>query len=193
MEASWRSTVRNFEILKNSFFQIIVIMIHKRPSRPHGELRDWKVMMILALQGNRVLTYEILAKGETVDGERFKRFLVRNLRPALIRALISHPIILMDNARPHYHQVVRDYLERRGWEILHHSPYSPDMNPCDFDGIERIKKTLKGRHFHDEAGLVAAYSARIDDLNESGNFSGINQLPEQWHSIIENCGDYVVN
>jgi hypothetical protein len=71
-------------------------------------------MMILALQGNRTLTYEILAKGETVDEERFKRFLTRNVRPALIRAHIVHPIILMDNARPHYHQVVRDYLDRRG-------------------------------------------------------------------------------
>jgi transposase len=88
-------------------------------------------MTIFALQGNRTLTYEILAKGETVDGNSFKRFLTRKMRPALIRARILHPIILMDNARPHYHQVIRDNMDRRGWEILDHSPYSPDMNPCE--------------------------------------------------------------
>lgn len=148
--------------------------------------------MILALQGNRTLTYEILDKGETVDGDRFKRFLSRTLRPALIRAHILHPIILMDNARPHYHQFVRDYIDRRGRQILDHSSYSPDMNPCDFDAIERIKSALKGRRFHDEAGLVAATSGQIDDLNESGSFSGINSLPEQWNKIIETCGDYIV-
>jgi hypothetical protein len=70
-------------------------------------------MIILALQGNRTLTYEILAKGETASVDRFKRFLTRNVRRTLVRADILHPIILMDNARPHYHQVVRDYLDRR--------------------------------------------------------------------------------
>ncbi len=77
-------------------------------------------------------------------------------------------------------------------EIFDHSPYCPDMNPCDFDAIEKIKSALKGRRFHDEAGLVVATSALIDDLNESGSFSGIGRLPEQWFKFIEICGDYIV-
>jgi hypothetical protein len=85
--------------------------------------------MILAFQGNRTITYEILDKGENVDGDCFKRFLKRTLRPALTCSHILHPIIIMDNARPHYHQDVMDYIDRREWEILDHSSYNPDMNP----------------------------------------------------------------
>jgi transposase len=44
-------------------------------------------------------------------------------------------------------------------------PYSPDLNPCDYDGIARIKRPNKGR-FNTEADLVDAYDAVIDDINE---------------------------
>jgi hypothetical protein len=59
-------------------------------------------MMILAVHGHRIIAYDILAKGETVDGQRFKRFLIERLRPKLIQLRIRDPIILMDNARPHF-------------------------------------------------------------------------------------------
>jgi hypothetical protein len=65
-------------------------------------------------------------------------------------------------------------------KFLLHSPYSPDINPCDSDGITRIKRGLKGTRFNNETRLFVALTLRIDELNESGNFSGINGFPEKW-------------
>jgi hypothetical protein len=61
----------------------------------------------------------------------------------------------MDNAKPHYHEIVTNFLVERKWEILEHPAYSPDMNPCDFDGIARIKRPLKGIRFTHEAEFKA--------------------------------------
>ncbi len=147
-------------------------------------------MMILATHNHRVIAYDILGEGETVDGNRFRRFLIERLRPQFIKHNIKHPVILMDNARPHYHRVVLDYMGRHDWEILEHPPYSPDMNPCDFDVFHRIKRQLKGVSFPSPAMLVASYDQRIRDLNEAHSFPGIYNLPRVWESIITNNGSY---
>jgi transposase len=151
-------------------------------------MRDWKVMMILAVYNHRVIAYDILGEGETVDGNRFKRFLIETLRPKLIQVRVDNPVILMDNAKPHYHRVVTDFLMRRDWEVLEHPAYSPDMNPCDFDAIHRIKSGLKGISFPSPATLVAAYDKRIRELNEVHSFPGIYILPRQWENIVANYG-----
>jgi hypothetical protein len=153
-------------------------------------MRDLKVMMILAVHNHRVIAYDILGEGETVDGNRFKRFLIETLRPKLIQARVDNPLILMDNARPHYHRVVTDYLMRLDVEVLEHHAYSLDMNPCDFDAIHRIKSGLKGISFPSPATLVAAYDKRIRELNEAHSFPEIYNLPTQWDNIFANNGSY---
>jgi len=83
----------------------------------------------------------------------------------------------MDNTHPLYHCVILDYLGRHDWEILEHLPYSPDMNPCDFDVSHRIKRQLKDISFPSPAILVAPYDQRIRDFNEAHSFPGIYNLP----------------
>ncbi len=149
-------------------------------------------MMILAVQGHKVIAHDILPQGETVDGQRFRCLLIESLRLKLIQAGIHHPVILMDNAKPHYHHIVTEYLQRRDWDVLDHPPYSPDMNPCDFDAIHRIKLGIKGVVFPSPAMLVTAYNRRIRELKENDNFIGIYNLPKQWNDIVASNGSYIV-
>ncbi|GFY24762.1 uncharacterized protein TNCV_1018081 [Trichonephila clavipes] len=51
--------------------------------------------------------------------------------------------ILHENARSHAAQAVTDLFDRWNWEVLCHPPYSPDLSPCDFDLIPK----MKGIHF----------------------------------------------
>jgi len=41
-------------------------------------------------------------------------------------------ILLHDNARPHVSKIVKKYLETLKWNVLPHSPYSPDIAPSDY-------------------------------------------------------------
>jgi len=38
-------------------------------------------------------------------------------------------------------------LEQWGWEILEHSPYSPDLAPLDFRLFPNMKKHLNAKRF----------------------------------------------
>jgi len=42
-------------------------------------------------------------------------------------------LILHDNAWPHASGAVLEILEKYGWQVLPHPPYSPDMSPPDSD------------------------------------------------------------
>jgi transposase len=89
---------------------------------------------------------------------------------------ISRPGILHDNTRSHKYQNVKAFFQRHRWEELKHPPYSPDLNPRDFDGIASIKRPLKGRRFTSEAGLVATNDSDIDEINRNESATGIQHL-----------------
>jgi len=58
------------------------------------------------------------------------------LRPAVHRkrpGLLKKCVILQhDNAPPHMARQTIDKIEKIGWELLQHPPYSPDLAPSDF-------------------------------------------------------------
>jgi len=42
---------------------------------------------------------------------------------------------------------VSEILEKYGWKVLPHPPYSPDMSPPAFDLFPKMKKPLRGKRF----------------------------------------------
>ena len=52
-------------------------------------------------------------------------------------------ILLHDNVHPHTANLVRDKLQRFGWETLQHPPYSSDLSPCDFHISGDLKKDIR--------------------------------------------------
>ena len=59
-------------------------------------------------------------------------------------------------------QVTRPEVWRRFWKeqgvyVLEHSPYSPDLVPCDFCLFPRLKKNLAGRNIPPAKSKVSPY------------------------------------
>ncbi|CAF3885412.1 unnamed protein product [Rotaria sp. Silwood1] len=50
--------------------------------------------------------------------------------------------LLHDNARPHIHSDVINYLTEEDINIMPHPPYSPDLAPCDYWLNDCIKHNL---------------------------------------------------
>ncbi len=98
-------------------------------------------------------------------------------------------ILLHDNARPHVTDVVKTQLEKFKWEMLKHSPYSPDLSPCDFHIFGKLKKHLKGTRF----GLDDAVKESVTDyLNQQPKEfykTGITLLVCQWDKCLNVHGD----
>jgi hypothetical protein len=48
---------------------------------------------------------------------------------------------------------VREFLAKHSIPVVPHPPYSPDLAPCDFFLVPRLKSTLKGERFQDVAEI----------------------------------------
>jgi hypothetical protein len=101
------------------------------------------------------------------------------------------PLILHDNARPHLGKVVTDLLSKYEWEVLPHTPYSPDMSSPDFDLIHELKEPMHGRRFPSLEEVSAAVTRAIQGLNKSSTLNGIANLLKCWDVVIEKQGDYI--
>ncbi len=116
----------------------------------------------------------------------------RRLLPEVQRKKFGRPIILHDNAKPHKHRVIREYLQAKRWEELDHPPYSLDMSPPDMHGIALIKAPNKGKQFLTETELINDYDATIRDINKNHESKGIDMLPDRWRAITIAHGGSVV-
>ncbi|PSN40817.1 hypothetical protein C0J52_21988 [Blattella germanica] len=65
-----------------------------------------------------------------------------------MRENVTHnAIILHDNATAHEAEILKTRLQCCRWEVLNQSPpYSPDLSPCDFDLIPKLKVPYTIRH-----------------------------------------------
>ncbi|GFW37760.1 histone-lysine N-methyltransferase SETMAR [Trichonephila clavipes] len=50
-----------------------------------------------------------------------------------------------DNARPHSSVVTRQKLWELGWEVVMHPPYSPDLEPSDYDLFLTLQNFLRDK------------------------------------------------
>ncbi len=169
-----------------------MLSFNPRLTGVRSNLADFKLMLIITFYRNRVLAYKIMPRRQTVNGDQFLIFLRDTLWPTVRENRIYRSIILMDNARPHSSPKINDFMRLRRWERLEHPAYSPDINPCDFDSIMRIKRPLKGRRFANENELIEALRESIIEVSKSRDFKGITNLPKQWNKIMTENGDYVV-
>lgn len=98
--------------------------------------------MIVAVHGDRVLTYQIMKRNERIDGPKFLDFLASVLAPAIERENIHRPLLLMDNAPIHFNTENTEYIiVNRTWDIIPHPTYSSNLNPLDFEANSQIKRS----------------------------------------------------
>ena len=103
--------------------------------------------------------------------------------------MLSDRIILLhDNARPHTAYMVRDKLQRFGWETLQHPPYSLDLPPFDLHIF--LKKEIRGRRFHSDEEVQEWVRLWIHQRPTSLYKTGIDRLVSQWDKCINTCGNY---
>lgn len=72
-----------------------------------------------------------------------------------------------DNAQPHTAADTKMFFERRNVEMLHQSPYSPDLNQCDRWLFKELKRQLKG-----------TISISVDDVKKLA-LQAFRQIPQE--------------
>ncbi|KAG8223769.1 hypothetical protein J437_LFUL001489 [Ladona fulva] len=94
--------------------------------------------------------------------------------------LSDRTILWHDNPHPHTANLMRDKLQRFGWETLQHLLYSPDHSPCDFHIFGDLKKDIHGRLFHTDEEVQEWVRLWIRQQPTSFYKTGIDCLISQW-------------
>ena len=96
-----------------------------------------------------------------------------------------------DNAPAHKAHETLAYLEEKGFKIVAHPPYSPDLAPADFYLFPKMKRFLAGK---DHAG-VNDMKGSVQQFYNTLRQEDWRNCFDQWVRRMEKCvalgGDYV--
>lgn len=121
--------------------------------------------------------------------------LENKIRPAIRtkrRGLLTKGVILFhDNARPHTAQLTKEKLQKLGWEILPHPPYSSHLAPSDFYLCRPLEEGLRGKHFQSNEEVKNHVQQWLRHQPKEFYAKGIYKLAERWDKCVSVAGDYV--
>ena len=122
-----------------------------------------KIMLTIFWDARGVLYTEFLAKGSTVNSDRYCATL-RSLKERIRR---NRPEKKHDKARPHCRGQTQGTMTSLKFTVVPHPPYSPELAPSDLCLFPNLKETLKGQHFSSDAKVEAAVRKWISSQPET--------------------------
>ena len=148
-----------------------------------------KLLMIAFFDSIGMIYMHWVPTGQTVNKEYYvevlrefrKRFLGK--RPALFKSDQWH--FQLDNAPVHNSILITDYLTKMGINTVPHSPYSPDLAPCDF----WLFPKLRGCRYETIEKMKEAVMKVIDTLIQEDFHGAFQKLLERYKCIAAG-GDY---
>ena len=168
-------------------------MLAPRPKKARQSKSIHKLLMIPFFDSTGMIYMHWCPTGQTVNKEYYvevlmefmKRF--RRKRTALFKSGQWH--FLQDNAPVHNSILVTDYLTKIGIKTVPHSPYSPDIGPCDFWLFPKLKEKLRGCRYETIEEMKEAVTKVIDTLTQV-DFHGAFQKLLEGYKCIAAGGDY---
>ena len=132
--------------------------------------------------------------GQTVNKEYYvkvlrefrKRFCRKRPAPFKLGQWHFH----QDNAPVHNSILVTDYLTKMGIKTVPHTPYGPDLAPCDFCLFPKLKEKLRGCHYETIEEMNEAVMKVIDTLTQEDFNGAFQKLLEWYNKCIAARGDY---
>jgi len=92
-------------------------------------------------------------------------------------------VLQQDNAPARNALSVKQFLANKNIVVLKHSPYSPDLAPCDFSLFPKIKSVLKGTHFMSVENVKAKTAEILNSLTEHD----LRNCFEHWQHRMQLC------
>jgi transposase len=108
----------------------------KRARGEKPQKRGRNISLVTALSIREVLACVNIYGA--VDGVTFEAFVVQELIPKLWK----NACVVMDNAKIHQGEMVREFIEKAGAKLLYLSPYSPEFSPIE-NFWSKVKSLLR--------------------------------------------------
>ncbi|EFN89558.1 Histone-lysine N-methyltransferase SETMAR, partial [Harpegnathos saltator] len=110
-----------------------------------------------------------------------------------VRAEYREPgswFLLHDNAPSHKAIMAREFLTKKGIIVIDHSPYSPDLAPCDFWLFPKLKLAMKGNRFDTILVIQKTSTAILKAIPADEYKKCCEKFVERFQRCIDSEGDY---
>ena len=158
----------------------------RRPDRANPPTNFWWSLFLTALAWST-------CTGFPLDKEYNKEYYVEVLREFWKRSRRKRPALFkssqwhfdQDSAPVHNSILVTDYLTKMGIKTVRHSPYSPNLTPCDF----WLFPKLRGCCYETIEEMKEAVTKVTDTLTQEDFHEAFQKLLERYKCIAPG-GDY---
>ena len=144
-----------------------------------------KSMLICFFDSQGILHIEFVPQGQTVNRFYYREILER-LRKRVVRvrpSIANNWMLHHNNAPCHMAISVIEFLTKKGIPVVPHTPYSPDLSPCDFFLFPKLKFYLKGRHFEKVENTEKA----VIDQPKAIPVSDFQRCYDEWEQRLRRC------
>ena len=135
-----------------------------------------------------------LGKGKTIIAQYYSELLdrcdaaIKTKRPHLARKKI---LFHQDNAPAHKAVEIMTKLTELKYELLPHTPYSPNLAPCNYYLFPDLKRWLTGKRFYSNGEVIAETNAYFEDMSVDYYEKGIGLFGTCWNKCIELEGNSI--
>ena len=151
-----------------------------------------KVMVTVWWSAASLIHYSFLNPSEIITSEKFAQQInqmhrkLQCLQLALVNRMVP---VLHDNTQPHIVQPTLQKLNKLGYEILLHLPYSPDLSPTDYC-FKHLNSFLQGNNFHNQQEAENAFEEFVESQSTNFYATGINKLILIGKKCVDCNGSY---
>ncbi|UYV75591.1 hypothetical protein LAZ67_13000681 [Cordylochernes scorpioides] len=158
-----------------------------RPKKARMSKLRIKTMIIVFFDIRGIVHCEFVPQGQTVNSAFYLEVLRRlKRRIARVRTDIKHTVKLHhDNATSHTAFMITNFLARSNTSVIPHPPYSPDLAPCDFFLLPRLKREMKGKHWEPVENIQHHVTTFLRSI-PAEEFQGAFQ---PWQTRLRKCID----
>ncbi len=164
------------------------------PKKVKSELSAGKLMVTVFWDCRGPLLIRYMPRGSTINAAAYCDIL-RDLRRAIRRKRPElnpeNVYFLHDNARPHTARITQELLQKFGWTIGTHPPYSPDVAPSDFHLFPALKSHLGGQRFANDDDVKNAIGQFFRLQSREWYYWGLERLVSRYDKCLTRGGDYV--
>lgn len=166
-----------------------------KPKKCRLEKSKVKVMLICFYDSKGIIHKEFVPPGQTITGEFYldvmKRLLarIRRVRPEYREN--GSWTLLHDNAPSHRSRVVTEFLIKNHIIALQHSPYSPDLAPCDYYLFPKLHLTIKGKLHESVEAIQSTVTDVLKTITKKDIEKSFDNLLVRANLCIDAEGDYI--
>lgn len=164
------------------------------PKKIRQEKSKIKSMLMLFYDSKGIVHKEFVPTGQTVNAVYYvdvmKRLLARIRRKRPEYRENGSWRLLHDNAPAHRSTLVTDFLTKNHILTVNHSPYSPDLAPCDFYLFGKLQTAMKGKRFDDVKHIQKATTDILKKITVEEMKKSFDELLNRANRCIAAEGDY---